>query len=278
MIDPISLGLKVASLSFPEASVFCPFHDDHNPSASFNVSKGLFFCFVCGYRGNAEKIAKSLRGAVVNVDDASIRRSAKKDFGFALEEYERSRKASIYNEYLLSRGVDINQIECFGIKESQFGVIFPIRNHIGDLIGTQTRLFEGNPKYITHGMKTPVWPRDKFHANDRIFLTEGVFGAMNLWRHGYNAYALMGSNVPREYDVFFSNLDRDTTVVLDDDFAGRKCALSMMRRYGFKAVWPGIEADEVRGDMLHFTLKHSIRIGDFHSGIGLRSEEYIIES
>ena len=31
-----------------EVKVLCPFHDDTHPSASINVEKNLFHCFVCG--------------------------------------------------------------------------------------------------------------------------------------------------------------------------------------------------------------------------------------
>ena len=38
----------------------CPFHDDTNPSFSFNTDSGLYKCHSCDAQGNAYKLAKHL--------------------------------------------------------------------------------------------------------------------------------------------------------------------------------------------------------------------------
>ena len=40
-----------------EYTALCPFHEDRNPSFSFNDSEGVSNCFACGWKGNAYKYA-----------------------------------------------------------------------------------------------------------------------------------------------------------------------------------------------------------------------------
>ena len=35
--------------------IFCPFHDDVNPSMTVNLEDRSWFCFVCGKNGDAKK-------------------------------------------------------------------------------------------------------------------------------------------------------------------------------------------------------------------------------
>lgn len=40
----------------------CPFHDDHNPSLSVNLSNGLYNCFACGAKGDVFTFYEKLKG------------------------------------------------------------------------------------------------------------------------------------------------------------------------------------------------------------------------
>ncbi|MGI9038093.1 MAG: CHC2 zinc finger domain-containing protein [Gemmatimonadota bacterium] len=42
--DPVPRGTEYA--------VLCPFHDDHDPSLSLSIDRGLWYCFVCGEGGD----------------------------------------------------------------------------------------------------------------------------------------------------------------------------------------------------------------------------------
>src|SRR3990172_11480669 len=39
----------------------CPFHDDHHPSLSVNLSSGLYNCFSCGAKGDVFSFYENLR-------------------------------------------------------------------------------------------------------------------------------------------------------------------------------------------------------------------------
>jgi len=44
-----------------ETMVLCPFHDDHNPSLSVNLSSGLFHCYACGSSGDVIKFYQNIK-------------------------------------------------------------------------------------------------------------------------------------------------------------------------------------------------------------------------
>src|SRR3990167_4321870 len=55
-------SLKVNGKS--EAMGLCPFHDDHNPSLSLNLTSGLYRCFACDNKGDVFTFYQNLK----NVD------------------------------------------------------------------------------------------------------------------------------------------------------------------------------------------------------------------
>ena len=55
-------SLKINEKS--ESLGLCPFHDDHNPSLSVNIKKGLYHCFSCGAKGDVFEFYQRLN----NVD------------------------------------------------------------------------------------------------------------------------------------------------------------------------------------------------------------------
>ena len=48
-----------------ELLVFCPYHFDSNPSAEYNLEKGLFYCFGCHESKTAKQLAGDLGGALI---------------------------------------------------------------------------------------------------------------------------------------------------------------------------------------------------------------------
>ena len=54
-----SLGIEVANEGEEEILFKCPFHDDKNPSASYNITDRVYNCFVCG-GGSLKSLAQDL--------------------------------------------------------------------------------------------------------------------------------------------------------------------------------------------------------------------------
>ena len=53
------IGIEVSNVNGNEIQFKCPFHDDTNPSASFNTTDLVYNCFVCG-GGSLKYLTKQL--------------------------------------------------------------------------------------------------------------------------------------------------------------------------------------------------------------------------
>lgn len=252
--SPIDFGLSIGHQYGHEVTVICPFHNDRSPSATFNTKTGLFYCFVCKLGLNAWSLAKRLdikydieaeptplaTSGVPLGDDFEWRQSF---FG------AKSAKRSVY---LKSRGVTPEQIEQFDIRENDDGIIFPLFNAKGSLVGTQTRYkSRSTPRYRTQGVKPPVWPMSVFPPTEgQIILAEGIFGALNLRRAGLNGFATMGSGIPKKSWLTLAPFGSRITTIFDNDSAGQAGALRIAQTTGALTVWPGAEVDELDADEL----------------------------
>ncbi len=248
--DPRALGLNVAKISGTEAYVICPYHNDHAPSASFSLTKGVLHCFTCGANKNAYEISLDFGGEVVPyTTPPKINSEELVDWRGLLA------CPKAYNHpYLVGRGVNNDAVDEFDIRQTPRGVGFPIKGPKGDFIGFQDRKNAQvyGPRYLTFG-KTAFWPIERYSsALSGFFVVEGVFGVLNAWKHGYQAFAIMGAgNTSTANDVMLGRASQqDFRVVFDDDQAGYLGAakLSILTNCGAKVIVPGRQADEIGQD------------------------------
>jgi hypothetical protein len=252
VIDPTALGLDVSRISGEEAYCVCPFHNDHTPSASFNVRSGLFFCYVCGCHPTMWEIAAELGGNVqkMNVEMLPTAKSGEEwemDWKWVL-----SCRKAFDNEYLMSRGITNDVVNKFDVREFPKGIAFIIKNGKGVPVGAQVRVTKADARnrYLTMGEKTPIWPCNDLgtSGSNSILLVEGVFGVMNAWKRGYNnVFAIMGSQSVASAIPLIRGF-RNKYVAFDNDLAGHVAAAKAVAIHtGIKAYMPGVEADEVDG-------------------------------
>ena len=226
--DPTHLGLQVAKPMGDELQVFCPYHFDNNPSAEYNLTKGLFYCFGCHESKTAKQLADDLGGSLVPlrvIPDEYISRPGD-DLDWV--NLIRTRQALLDNEYLMNRGVLLWQIEGHDIRENEDGVLFPMRDRFGKIRGMQMRHYKRKPKYKFYGERSPIWPmEDLMEARGRdnrdVYLTEGIFGALRLevdLGRGH-AFAIMGSSsIERVAEIFKSQSFVTPHALMDNDRAG----------------------------------------------------------
>ncbi len=221
MIDPVALGLETYIVSGDEIQVLCPFHDDHTPSASFNMAKGLFYCYACGTSANARKLAVELGTDVRTLKDVSILERIHDEKEWRPLLYS---SLAIDHPYLHSRGVTNDQIKRYQIRGFEERVLFPLYRPHPDICGIQERLTptasrHSSYRYIVHGDKPPVWPLDdSFYSERRPVLVEGIFGALRLRSFGMAAFATIGSQVTAR--IIRALNGRQPIVWYDDDYAG----------------------------------------------------------
>lgn len=245
MIDPIALGLETFRVAGDEVQVLCPFHADHTPSASFNVKKGLFYCYTCGLGVGARKIANELGGEVVSLKDASILKFIKDEKEWRPLLYA---PRAIDHPYLQQRGVSNGQVDRYDIKELSDGVAFPLKNWDGTVSGLQKRKTGGRgsaSRYILYGEKPAIWPMATgFLDLERPLLVEGIFSVLSLERFGARAFAVLSSQITvRTIRVLNGRRPR---VWFDNDYAGYVGAAKLILSAGACVlVGAGAPPDEI---------------------------------
>lgn len=178
-------GITVVRTSGAEENVICPFHADSSPSASFNKTKGLFYCYVCGVGYNISQLAEKL---CIDMGDLDDEMEVLSDYDFVsgdtpLEIGERVE----WHKYYWERKV--SGITCFTydlhFKEGSFpAAVFPVKSLKGEVIGAVYRFTDpkGN-RYVKVGQMTPVWPMPflkTFREGQPVIVCEGVFSALRI--------------------------------------------------------------------------------------------------
>jgi DNA primase len=242
--DPNALGLEFTRLSGTEAYCICPFHNDHSPSASFNVVTGLFHCFACGENANVIRLQRELGGDIVYTDKiVAPRRKDAEDWEWIL-----TAKLALDNPYLESRQVPNELVKRFGIREVKGGVAFIIHDVSGRAIGAQVRRLSNKPRYMFYGERGETWPISTLFESrscDTIVITEGIFGTLRGTLAGRKAVASMGSSAINGVARLLNG--RSKLVFFDNDLAGHIGAAKLVS-LGAKAIVPGGEADETSID------------------------------
>lgn len=256
-------GIQHVTVDGPEIRHSCvlPFgnhrHGDRNPSASFNVEKLSYNCYVCGGGGllwfimsmedcDEQEAINKLR-SLVNGDDITTEQLVLELEGLMSEEKGSSKELPIYPkstleafeidaELLLGKGFDENvfggltaeTLEFFqvGYNENERRVIIP---HFfeGELRGWQGRRTKKSekPKY----KNTTGFPRretlfnwDNAQGYSEVFVVEAPLSAMWMSQCGFpNTVATFGSEVTEEQIALLRRFGGVVTF-LDDDEAGLK--------------------------------------------------------
>jgi len=268
--DPKEIGLTIGKSMGCEVFVNCPFHGDTHPSAEFNVQTGRFFCFACGARSYAPFLARKLGGTCsqefrelpekdADVDDAWIgMKNAPLGFN---------------NEYLLSRNVTNIQIKKYDIRETSWGVLFPLRNENGIIKGMLARKYKGEQKYLVFGEKMPLYALDQFQFYyGEVIVTEGVFGVLAADRANLPATATLSAMVKESASVWLNQVD--PIVCYDDDDSGYIGAAKVLKLAPMaRAIVYGGEFDNLTPQEFYDVVTHPELTAREYT----RSIEYISE-
>lgn len=288
--------LGARNTSSRNIKVLCLFHDDSNPSMSFDQDTGLFLCFSCGKRGNIVTLAHKLgirvehRGEssfVPDLDDPAAEAAA---FSRRMTEAladddadlptmpERSLTAFLAAEtdYWTDRGLTDDTIAAWQLGYARFRnqAIIPVRAPFTDeLRGVIRRnLTPGvQPKYLNprgfpkNQTLFGSW-MDADHDPDypnRIVLGEGPMDAIKIWQAGFNGRAIMGSRLSRDQVTILLKYGvTEVILFLDDDTPGFKAAMSAYGRLHRKfevsaAVYPQVRATDP-GDLSSRQIRQAV--------------------
>jgi hypothetical protein len=242
--DPRGLGLEIDEINGFEVTTLCPFHDDHHPSATFNMRTGLFHCFQCGVGMNANQVAHSLGTRAARIDmplSGGVKRREQVEWRNVL-----NAPLAIDNPYLHGRGITNASVVEYQIRDVGYGVAFPNLMPNGTVIGAQIRRYDGEPRYIFVGSRSPVWPITPMLKTGTVYVVEGVFGALKGLQAGFQTVAVMGASAIHAANRLLNG--RPTASLFDNDFAGYLGMAKLLYLRGARAHIPGAEVDEMNVD------------------------------
>jgi DNA primase len=261
IIDPTELGFEVFGYSGDEALVLCPYHDDHSPSARFNVKTGLFHCFVCGTGKRAKDIAREFGGHVSEITSAARRKVDYIEPDVDWRTRFLSCPLALDNDYLASRFVGNDVIKKLSIRECEDGIIFPLfSDKEGTVCGVQVRQYKKEPKYVFYGEKPGVYPLTLMPPHNKAYLVEGIFSVIRGRQAGFAAFATMGAASLKPALRYF--YDRTKVFGMFDPDAAGYIASAKLASIGIACLQDDFSPDDmsvpdwmnVVGDPRYFTM------------------------
>ena len=184
----------------------------------------LWHCFNCGNSGYYRP--KEMFSRLIDNPDTL----PPVDYSSVVNGY--SKASSEYNEmplewrmWLMSYGFGVEECAEMGIRHLPTGIVLPITNN-STFGGYQIRTFGNKMKYLTFATKRLHYlPCD---IRKPLVIVEDLLSSYKLCLAGYNAMALMGTSVKVPYSEL-PHLGSDAVLWLDDDVAGSKAAMQLVR-------------------------------------------------
>lgn len=256
-------GKKVKMTSSKNASIVCPFHDDHDPSCSVLLvpraddhgvvyHPGTFNCYSCGASGGWKKLAERLKMDMMDSGDSKLEEMAtalagmRDDFPYRVYDdppYGKSWR-ELSAEFLAE--LDTRIMEDF--KDTQIfdrpvkRLLFPVKmqgttvGFIKAHISTEGIDLKMSPKYKYSAgegwIKRAMYPYDLKRLtnlirkhNNTIILVEGPYDALRLISRDFPATAILGTHSWTPYKRWLLHVKGVERVILllDGDTAGRQC-------------------------------------------------------
>lgn len=245
----------------------CPFHHETTEGAFYmSTETGVFICHACLAKGSLRTFLKwidapdrLITSVMDQVGDELFQKAAKRDrFEFGKDPFKghmplKESLLGIFNFCpvdLVNAGFDKKVLEEYeiGFDKKHMRITFPIRNHLGVLMGISGRDVEyvGGPRYKMYKAgdlkvfsqdyssydiqkKNFLWNSHRvypeaFHGDlDHLFVVEGFKAALWLIQHGaWNTVALMGTYLSALQQRLLQRLGVDIILLLDNNDAGKE--------------------------------------------------------
>ncbi|MBC8550342.1 MAG: AAA family ATPase [Candidatus Brocadiales bacterium] len=230
----------------------CPFHDDKNPSFSFNIESGLFSCFSCDAKGNAYKFAQKAgidptpykNGVPQQTENTpnhvpkQNRNSGEGEIKDPFLSMNDRKRAKQYSDYLienfdeLTQGLNwnmesvTNTFTGYDPDKKRFTFLFrDINGKAFNLQHHHGKCIKGHPL----GRLYPAHQLKEYKHHSSLIFTEGCKDVMTLISQGYYAVTSgAGANsIPK--DLYNLKPFKKIIILMDNDKAGREGSLKLAK-------------------------------------------------
>ena len=234
----------------------CVLHNGDGPNLSVDDDKGLFHCFTCGQGGDVV----ALYAALENLTIGEAARRLSQDYQIEskpianfrrvvkdLEEYKQKETEQPTVDLPICRPLQgyrrysQEAIKHFDLRLVDDGVLLPLKDREGRLVGYSIRQINRLPKYKNHpyGLKKAELLYGLFENQQAIketktvILTEGQFDTVRVWDAGYrNVASSMGAGLSPEQARLLMPLVSTIIVLYDGDKTGREKAVELKETFG----------------------------------------------
>jgi len=216
-------------------------HEDKNASLSFNVEKGIFNCWSCGFSGGTNKFLVSI-GESITLD-----LSSRQPYRIKKLKEKIQTKIEVDNILLPDdrklldeefKAIGVRTLKEFGaFTTSQLGltgyVCIPVFQFgkLKFIEGRISKNLPNQPKYYRRPEKVSVkdclFPIDKVKNINHVILVEGIFDMLNMWQLGYkNTLCVFGANnfSKQKLDLIDKIGVNRVDILFDPDPAGERGA------------------------------------------------------
>jgi len=249
MYSAKQFGIKVIRRLEDEELCVCPFHNDNTASATFNIHKGLFYCFVCQIGYNAKQLSERLN-VEVELEDVI---EDFWNFAFDSEVSNRLHGSKITDwSYIAKRNVskEIANKYKLEMSNSEEAILIPIFDLYGNRIGVQLRNVNKGWRYKKIGEQTIIWPIQNLLLMDHskiAFIVEGVFSLMRFEtvykENKIIPFAFMGAKHSKKLLECFNGFK--VLIRYDNDKAGIDAANKAVKLYPYYNVTYGPSVDDM---------------------------------
>jgi DNA primase len=213
-----------------ERSFLCPFHPDHNASASVNSLTGLWVCYACGAAGkvNADHLVFDSKGIVKFTQQLFEEMTANRFFP---ESWLNVFDAAGPGEYWLSRFSE-RIARKYRLGQAPNVATYPMRDNVGRVLGVVTRDLTGErpAKYMyPRGVKVSEHLANYHQVNsDALVLVEGMADVVACAEVGVDTVGSYRAGMSHTQAMLLRKYAPDVLwVAYDQDSAGEA---------GFRAV------------------------------------------
>ena len=250
VIDQLERAVSKTKILRNDIMIVCPFHPDTDPSCSVHISGhkfpiGTFNCWSCETSGSWGKLADKL-----GLDHGEYHHP-ENPFGSRLRAMERKEKEEmelrrdlfndhmplgcspwefgdwrkISEEYLVELGAQ----RYYDDRSGCFRIVFPVKNSIGVVIGSQTRRLDDGTEWrwinsTGRWIRKALYPLTALPMNVKtVAIVEGAYDAIRLNHIGIPALSIMGTQNwdPGKMSILDALGVKNIVICMDGDAAGR---------------------------------------------------------
>jgi DNA primase len=219
-------------------------HMDTNPSLSYNLEKGVFNCFSCGFKGDTDKLMRQL-GVTFSIEPLSKQGFKIKRLAEKLRSITEDRPIHLPEPRFIVnyefKGISVqtlNKFEAFTSTHDNMDeyICIPVYQHkkLKFIEGRNTTLLKQNltmPKYMRKPAGADVsnilFPLDQIKDFSQVILVEGIFDVLNMHDMGYkNTLCIFGTNnfTVNKAKMLDEYGCRHVIIMMDGDTPGRIAA------------------------------------------------------